>query len=145
MGNVNLNHVGITKGCLENIRKLSYEIHKLEAKLEELNSRSIVASPVPGEVHGSGVSDKVASTIHHKLELEHELSEKRGQLRERLNFIEEISDEVMREIVLCQCVYKFTWREIAEKVGGNEDSVKKSYYRFMDNLENCPEMGQKNA
>lgn len=145
MGNVNLNHAGITKACLENIRRLSYEIHKLEAKLEELNSRSIVASPVPGELHGSGVSDKVASTIQHKLELEQELSEKRAQLQERMNFIDGISDEVLREIVRCQCVYKFTWQEIAEKVGGNEESVKKTYYRFMTSLENCPVSGQEKA
>lgn len=138
MGNVNPNHAGITKACLENIRKLSYEIHKLEEKLEELNSRSIVTSPVPGEVHGSGLSDKVASTVQHKLELERELEEKRGQLRERLDFIDGITDEVLREIVRCKCVYNFTWRDIAEKVGSNEESVKKRYIRFFQNFPRNP-------
>lgn len=135
----------VTKSELEGIRNLKYEIKKLVEKLQELNSRSIVASPVPGEVHGSAVSDKVASTVQRKIELEQVLSEKRAQLQERLNFIDVISDEVLREIVRCQCVYKFTWQEIAEKVGSNEGSVKKSYYRFMANIENCSVSGQENT
>lgn len=128
----------MTKSELEGIRNLKYEIKKLIEKLRELNSRSIVASPVPGELHGSGISDKVASTVQHKLELEQELEEKRGQLRERLDFIDGITDEVLREIVRCQCVYKFSWRETAEKVGSNEESVKKRYNRFFQNFPEIP-------
>ena len=135
----------VTKSELEGIRNLKYEIKKLIEKLRELNSRSIVASPVPGKIHGSAVSDNVASTVQRKIELEQELSEKRAQLQERLNFIDGISDEVLREIVRCQCVYKFTWQEIAEKVGSNEGSVKKSYYRFMTNIENCSVSGQEST
>lgn len=121
---------------LENIRSLKYEIRKLKAKLHEIESRSLVASPIPGECHGSGTADKVALNVQRKLELEQELSDKLSQLHERMDFIRAIPDDVMREVVLCQCVYKFSWRETAQKVTGNNDSdsVRKLYDRFMGRL-----------
>lgn len=126
----------MTKSDLENIREIKYDIRRLKAKYDELNSRSVVGSPVPGTAHGSGISDKVANTAEHKLLLEQEIAEKEAQLKERLDFINGISDNVLREIVYCQCVYKFSWRKIAEKVGGNNDqeSVRKLYDRFMSKL-----------
>lgn len=135
----------MTKHDLENIPEIKYEIRRLKARSDELNSRSLAASPVPGVAHGSGVSDKVAQIAERKLMLAQEITEKEAELNGRLEFIDGISDNVLREIVYCRCVYNFSWQKTAEKVGGNEDSAKKAYYRFMSDLENCPEKGHENT
>ncbi len=126
----------MTKSDLEQIREIKYDIRRLKAKYDALNSRSIVGSPVPGAARGSGVSNKVAQTTEQKLLLEQEIAEKEAQLKERIDFINGISDNVLREIVYCRCVHKFSWQEIADKVGGNNDqeSVRKLYDRFMSKL-----------
>jgi hypothetical protein len=126
----------MTKQDLENIREIEYDIRKLKAKFDELNSRSLVGSPVPSASRSFGVSDKVARIAERKLLLAQEIAEKEAQLKERLDFINGIFDDVLREIVCCRCVYNFSWQKIAEKVGGNntEGSIRMAYNRFMDNL-----------
>ena len=66
------------------------------------------------------------------------LSELEMELLEALNdveiFITSIKDSHIRRIVNLRVVDGLSWNEVARRVGGNtEDSVKKAFYRFMEN------------
>ena len=66
------------------------------------------------------------------------LSELEMELLETLNqvegFIASISDSHIRRIVNLRVVDGLSWNEVSRKIGGNtEDSVKKAFYRFMEN------------
>ena len=66
------------------------------------------------------------------------LSELEMELLETLNEVEEfiasISDSHIRRIVNLRVIDGLPWNEVARKIGGNtEDSVKKAFYRFMEN------------
>ena len=66
------------------------------------------------------------------------LSELEMELLETLNEVEEfiasISDSHIRRIINLRVIDGLSWSEVARKIGGNtEDSVKKAFYRFMEN------------
>ena len=66
------------------------------------------------------------------------LSELEIELLETLNEVEEfiasIKDSHIRRIVNLRVIDGLSWNEVARKIGGNtEDSVKKAFYRFMEN------------
>lgn len=63
-------------------------------------------------------------------ELEMELLETLNQVEE---FIASISDSRIRRIVNLRVVDALSWNEVARRIGGNtEDSVRKSFERFME-------------
>lgn len=55
------------------------------------------------------------------------------KLTEVERFVAELDDSYMRRIIRMRVVEKLSWRKISLKLGTSttEDSVKKSYYRFM--------------
>lgn len=63
--------------------------------------------------------------------LEFELLETLNQVEE---FITSIEDSRMRRIVTLRFVDNLSWGKVADRIGGGntEDSVKKSFYRFME-------------
>lgn len=63
--------------------------------------------------------------------LEFELLETLNQVEE---FITSIEDSRMRRIVTLRFVDNLSWCKVADRIGGGntEDSVKKSFYRFME-------------
>ena len=63
--------------------------------------------------------------------LEFELLETLNQVEE---FITSIEDSRMRRIVTLRFVDNLSWGKVADRIGGGntEDSVKKSFYRYME-------------
>lgn len=64
--------------------------------------------------------------------LELELMEMLNQVEE---FIASVDDSRMRRIITLRFIDNLSWNKVADKIGGNntEDSVKKAFYRFMEN------------
>lgn len=64
--------------------------------------------------------------------LEMELLETLNQVEE---FIASVDDSRMRRIITLRFIDNLSWNKVADRIGGNntEDSVKKAFYRFMDN------------
>ena len=64
--------------------------------------------------------------------LELELMETLNQVEE---FIASVDDSRMRRIITLRFINNLSWNKVADRIGGNntEDSVKKAFYRFMDN------------
>lgn len=124
----------IIKTQLEDIRRIQRNIYKLERSLAILNARSLVSSPQTGGTsHGSGTVDTVARRGDKAISLENEIAAEKARLKELLDYIESISDTVLRDIVRDRCVYGFSWREIAENVGGDnsKDGVRMLFERFI--------------
>lgn len=69
-----------------------------------------------------------------------EVSQKIYKLTRRLNarklracdYISELDDSLMRQIITYRCIDFCTWQEVADRIGGNNtaDSVRKAYARF---------------
>ena len=61
------------------------------------------------------------------------------ELLETLNQVEEfiasVDDSRMRRIITLRFIDNLSWNKVADRIGGNntEDSVKKAFYRFMEN------------
>ena len=64
--------------------------------------------------------------------LELELMEMLNQVEE---FIVSVDDSRMRRIITLRFIDNLSWNKVADKIGGHntEDSVKKAFYRFMEN------------
>ena len=64
--------------------------------------------------------------------LEMELLETLNQVEE---FIASIDDSRMRRIITLRFIENLSWNKVADRIGGGntEDSVKKAFYRFMEN------------
>ena len=135
----------MTKAELEQIYYLNRELKLWETELERVRCKSLVGSPLPGNSHGSGVSDKVADRAERIIELENRIIAKRDEIQrlrdEAVAYIESIQDSLTRQIIYYRCVSLMSWRRVAYEVGGNntEESVKKIYYRFFGKQKSCPE------
>lgn len=130
----------VTKSELEQIYYLNRELKMWETELERVRCKSLVGSPLPGNSHGSGVSDKVADRAERIIELENRIIAKRDEIQrlrdEAVEYIYGIPDSLTRQIVYYRCVSLMNWRRVAYEVGGNntEESVRQVYSRFMRSL-----------
>ena len=135
----------MTKSDLEQIYYLNRELKMWETELERVRCKSLVGSPLPGNSHGSGVSDKVADRAERIIELENRIIAKRDEIQhlrgEAIAYIESIPDSLTRQIIYYRCVSLMSWRRVAYEAGGNntEENVKKIYYRFFGKPKSCPE------
>ena len=130
----------MTKSDLEQIYYLNRELKMWETELERVRCKSLVGSPLPGNSHGSGVSDKVADRAERIIELENRIIAKRDEIQrlrdEAVAYIESIQDSLTRQIIYYRCVSLMSWRRVAYEVGGNNtpDGVRMIYNRFMEQI-----------
>ena len=130
----------MTKAELEQIYYLNRELKLWETELERVRCKSLVGSPLPGNSHGSGVSDKVADRAERIIELENRIIAKRDEIQrlrdEAVEYIYSIPDSLTRQIIYYRCVSLMSWRRVAYEVGGNNspDGVRMIYNRFMNKL-----------
>ena len=127
----------MTKSDLEQIYYLNRELKLWETELERVRCKSLVGSPLPGNSHGSGVSDKVADRAERIIELENRIIAKRDEIQrlrdEAVEYIYGIPDSLTRQIIYYRCVSLMSWRRVAYEFGGNNtpDGVRMIYNRFM--------------
>ena len=130
----------MTKSDLEQIYYLNRELKLWETELERVRCKSLVGSPLPGNSHGSGVSDKVADRAERIIELENRIIAKQDEIQRlrdnAVEYIYSIPDSLTRQIIYYRCVSLMSWRRVAYEVGGNNtpDGVRMIYNRFMDKI-----------
>lgn len=130
----------MTKSDLEQIYYLNRELKMWETELERVRCKSLVGSPLPGNSHSSGVSDKVADRAERIIELENRIIAKRDEIQrlrdEAVEYIYSIPDSLTRQIIYYRCVSLMSWRRVAYEVGGynTAESVRQIYSRFMRDL-----------
>lgn len=130
----------------EEVKEVRERIDKTEKQIAKLEAEGNVVDSVSG---GNG------GTQHFKIEgfpypeysrkktllyarkatlasLEMELMETLNKVEE---FIASVDDSRMRRIITLRFIDNLSWNKVADRIGGNntEDSVKKAFYRFMEN------------
>ena len=130
----------------EEVKEVRERIDKTEKQIAKLEADGNVVDSVSG---GNG------GTQHFKIEgfpypeysrkktllyarkatlasLEMELMETLNKVEE---FIASVDDSRMRRIITLRFIDNLSWNKVADRIGGNntEDSVKKAFYRFMEN------------
>lgn len=130
----------------EEVKEVRERIDKTEKQIAKLEVEGNVVDSVSG---GNG------GTQHFKIEgfpypeysrkktllyarkatlasLEMELMETLNKVEE---FIASVDDSRMRRIITLRFIDNLSWNKVADRIGGNntEDSVKKAFYRFMEN------------
>lgn len=130
----------------EEVKEVRERIERTESQIEKIKEEGNVIDTVSG---GSG------NTQHFKIEgfpypeysrkktllyarkatlasLELELMEMLNQVEE---FMASVDDSRMRRIITLRFIDNLSWNKVADRIGGNntEDSVKKAFYRFMEN------------
>ena len=130
----------------EEVKEVRERIERTERQIEKIKEEGNVIDTVSG---GSG------NTQHFKIEgfpypeysrkktllyarkatlasLEMELLETLNQVEE---FIASVDDSRMRRIITLRFLENLSWNKVADRIGGGntEDSVKKAFYRFMEN------------
>ena len=126
-------------------KEVREKIEKLEKQIEKIESDGNVIDKVRGG-DGGIQSFKIEGFPYPEYSRKKTLlyarkatlSELEMELLETLNEVEEfiasISDSHIRRIVNLRVIDGLSWNEVARKIGGNtEDSVKKAFYRFMEN------------
>ncbi len=123
----------MTKSNLEQIYYLSRELKLWETELERIKCRSLVQPPLPGAVHGSGISDKVADRGDRTVVLEADIAQRKILIKEVYDFIKKIPDAKLRTIVTSHCRNADSWEKTVELVGGKVtlEGIQKQYYRFI--------------
>lgn len=127
-------------------KEVREKIKKLEKQIEKIESDGNVIDKVRGG-EGGLQSFKIEGFPYPEYSRKKTLlfarkatlSELEMELLETLNevetFISSVKDSHMRRIISLRVVDGLSWNKVADKIGGGntEDSVKKAFYRFMEN------------
>ena len=133
------------------IERLEYKIPKLEKQISDIEAGETVMDKVRGGLGGiqSFTIEGIPVREYHDKQME--LNIKRRLLIDRIEmlntleleslrmvnevetFINDIQDSHTRRIIRLRIVEGMTWNEVADSIGGGntEDSVKKTYYRYV--------------
>ena len=113
------------------------EIEMWEKKLRELRSMTMTGSRSDGMPRGGGRGDRVADLAVKIADLEQKLNGLQLKLisaeAEIMDFITEIDDSFIRQIIYCRFILRYSWTRTAHKIGGGNtaDSCRMAYKRFM--------------
>ncbi len=130
----------MTRDDLEQIYYLNRELKMWERELERLRGQSLVRSPVPDVVRGSGISDKVGDRGDKIIDLEARVKAKREEIQvardDAVRYILGIPDSLTRMVIYYRCVSLMSWRRVAYEVGGGitKSGVRMIYTRFFEKL-----------
>ena len=103
-------------------------------ELERLECKSLVKGQELSDMpRGSGISDKTADMAVEKAEIktiiEGKLAEIQVQRRRILNYIGDLEDSLLRQIMFLRNVSCMTWGQVATELDSTVDCVKQKYSR----------------
>lgn len=129
----------MTKEELKQIYYLNKEIKMWQRELDRLQCKSLVkGQEITGMPHVPGISDKVGDIATEIKYIEDIIKGllARIQIERRriMEYIDNIDDSLLRQIIFLRNVSCMSWNQIAKEIGNNtEDSVRKMYDRFIKN------------
>lgn len=137
---------------LYNLYYIEQEIKEYKEKILELRELAENITPkYSGMPSGKRKSDKtgeVATAIVQYTEmLERAIKERVEQSARITEFILSIEDAQVRQIMYLRFINKLTWRQVAQRIGGNntEDSVRKRCSRYLRENKKLSEMSHQEA
>lgn len=128
----------MTKTELKQIFYLNKEIEMWQKELDKIQCKSLVKCQIITDMpRGGGTSDKTADIAIEVACIEKIISGKlldiQYQRKKIINYINEIDDSLLRQVMFLRNVSCMQWNQVANEIGGDnsDDSVKKMYYRFL--------------
>lgn len=126
----------MTIARLNQYRYLVHEMEQLEAALERMESRtlrdSVLSSDGPGrtliEISVYGTQGKRRLKADYRFRIKR-LCKERAAVE---SYIASIGSSYIRQIITLRYISGMTWQQVADKVGGSEDSVRKACRRFVE-------------
>ena len=127
----------MTAQDLKQIHAIKQEIKMWEEKLVELETKALAHGQVlTGMPGGNKTSDNVAyiasDIVEVKKIIEGKLTELKRIEREIMDFINNIEDSYVRQIIFLRCVNCYTWGQVANKLNATPDGIRKTYFRYLD-------------
>lgn len=130
----------MTKEELKEIFFINRELNMWEKELEKLQTQSLaINQQITGMPKGNGgKSDRVAELAVTICEIEEIVEGKMIEIQQEkkrlIEFIDQIQDSQVRQIVFLRNVSCKTWDEISIDIGGynSADGVRKIYTRYLD-------------
>lgn len=125
----------MNKRDLKQVYYIKKEITMWQEKLKELEDISLKSPKLDGMPRAAGKSDPTANRaeeIAEAKEIIEELEYRTLKEAKRIyEYIRDIDDSLLRQIIIYRCVELKTWAEVADSIGGGntEDSVRKRYER----------------
>lgn len=128
----------MNKRDLKQIYYIKLEIKMLSEKRDNLE-QSILKSPkLDGMPRSAKISKQTEAKAIELAEIKEILEELEYrtlvEAKKIYEYIRGIDDSLLRQIIIRRCIDLMTWREVADKVGGNntEDSVRMYYERHIE-------------
>lgn len=131
-----LGKIKLTKDELRQIYYINREITMWKHELDRLRCQSLVKSPVISDMprggRSRGVADYAVEIADYEAVIEGLLARAQIQRKRILDFIGDIDDSVMKQIVFYRHISCMSWGEVAGAIGGGntEDGVRMMYNRF---------------
>ncbi len=124
----------MTKEELKKIYYINKEILMWQKELDRLQCKSLVkGQEITDMPFGSGTSDKVADLaieiVDTKAVIKGMLAEIQIQRRKIIDYIEDIDDSLLRQVMFLRNVSCMSWNQVACELGNTENCVKQMYSR----------------
>ena len=122
----------MTKKELSQLYYLNREIEQYKKRLQEIE-KVTPGIPIQDDVDLERMGDYAAEMSDLKALIELNIQKCWHELNRVNRYIESIDDSLMRQIMTYRYVYRMTWNQVADNVGGNntEDSVRIAHNRFL--------------
>lgn len=126
----------MTKKELKQIYYLNREITMWQNELDKLRCKCLVKSPIISDMPRGGKSidlaDYVAEMADYEAIIKGLLAKVQVQRKRIMDYIEEIDDSLMRQIVYLRNVCLMGWEEVAKTIGGGNSGeyIRVKYYRY---------------
>lgn len=129
----------MTRNDLYNFRYIQKEIARVKDRIAECEAAAEMIVAGSGGGSSSGISDKVgnnaAKISDFKIELENYVHKLEAEERAVMCFISELENARLRLIIQLFFIDCKTWQEVADEIGGTENSCKQFFKRRMKELE----------
>lgn len=128
----------MTKKELKQIYYLNREITMWQNELDKLRCKCLVKSPIISDMPRGGKSidlaDYAAEMADYEAIIKGLLAKVQVQRKRIMDYIEEIDDSLMRQIVYYRHITCMSWTQITLHIGGNNSvsAIKMAYKRFFD-------------
>ena len=130
----------MTRKELQQIYYINREIQMWQNELAKLRARQLVGSPRLSDMPKGGLiigmDDYVADLADLEATIKGLLAKLQIKRKEIMEYIFNIDDEFIRQIVYLRNVCLMSWNEVSDSIGGGntENSVKQAYSRFLKNI-----------
>ena len=121
---------------LSQLYYLRREIEQEQQRVRELRARATsVTANLSGTPHSGAISDKTAIAAEIadcEALIAAKIAESTVEYKRLVTYINGIEDSLTRQIFTARFVDGLRWEQVADRVGGSSDAVKKTCYRYLN-------------